>query len=67
VWRDIPDPEEFLASLSRKQGSPPDAWRSPSAVLYRYAAYVFGAESQPAARTESQPAARGGRALSPMR
>lgn len=67
VWRDIPDPEEFLASLSRKQGSPPDAWRSPSAVLYRYAAYVFGAESQPAARAESQPAARGERASSPMR
>jgi AmmeMemoRadiSam system protein A/AmmeMemoRadiSam system protein B len=45
VWRDIPDPEEFLASLARKQGAPPDAWRSPSAVLYRYAAYVFGEKS----------------------
>ncbi len=42
VWRDIPDPEAFLASLARKQGAPADAWRAPSAVLYRYGAYAFG-------------------------
>jgi MEMO1 family protein len=41
VWKDIPDPAEFLAQLSLKQGSPRDAWRSPSAVLYRYGATVF--------------------------
>lgn len=47
VWKQIPDPEEFLARLSVKQGSPADAWRDPSAVLYRYGAYIFGEESSP--------------------
>ncbi len=42
VWSDVPHPEEFLARLAIKQGAPADAWRSPSTVLYRYGAYVFG-------------------------
>jgi hypothetical protein len=56
VWKEIPDPAEFLTHLSLKQGSPRDVWRSPSAVLYRYGAHVFGEESRPvsddAARAE---------------
>ena len=28
VWKQIPDPAEFLSRLCRKQGAPPDAWRS---------------------------------------
>jgi MEMO1 family protein len=48
VWKEIPDPAEFLTHLSLKQGSPRDAWRSPSAVLYRYGAHIFGEESHPA-------------------
>jgi AmmeMemoRadiSam system protein A/AmmeMemoRadiSam system protein B len=46
VWEDIPDPQTFLSRLALKQGSPADAWRSPSTVLYRYGAYVFG-EDEP--------------------
>lgn len=42
VWKQIPDPEQFLSALSLKQGSPADAWRDPSTVLYRYGAYIFG-------------------------
>ena len=45
VWRDLPKPEDFLSSLALKQGSPADAWRSPSAILYRYEAYAFGEDS----------------------
>jgi MEMO1 family protein len=48
VWKEIPDPTEFLEHLSLKQGAPRDAWRSPSAVLYRYGAHIFGEESHPA-------------------
>jgi AmmeMemoRadiSam system protein B/AmmeMemoRadiSam system protein A len=44
VWKDLPDPEQFLSRLSLKQGAPPDAWRSRSTILYRYGAYVFGEE-----------------------
>ena len=42
---DRPKPEDFLSSLALKQGSPADAWRSPSAILYRYEAYAFGEDS----------------------
>ena len=42
VWADLRDPEAFLTRLSLKQGSPPDAWKDPAAVLYRYPALVFG-------------------------
>jgi len=42
VWEALPDPEQFLSRLCIKQGSPPDAWRSPETQLYRYGALVFG-------------------------
>lgn len=42
VWKEIPDPEEFLSRLCLKQGSPADAWRSPDTAIYRYGAFVFG-------------------------
>jgi hypothetical protein len=45
VWHDLPKPEDFLSSLALKQGAPADAWRSPSAILYRYEAYAFGEDS----------------------
>ena len=37
--------EEFLSRLCRKQGSPPDAWRSPETAIYRYGAFVFGKDA----------------------
>lgn len=40
VWEQLPDPEQFLAHLCRKQGSPPDAWRSPAAALFLFRAAV---------------------------
>lgn len=42
VWAEIPGPEEFLAHLCLKQGSPPDAWRRPDARILTYSALVFG-------------------------
>ena len=42
VWEDLPDPEQFLSRLCEKQGSPPEAWRAPGTVVYRYGAFVFG-------------------------
>lgn len=36
VWEELPEPAQFLAQLCRKQGSPPECWRSPGA---RYLAY----------------------------
>lgn len=42
VWLELPEPQDFLASLSRKQGSPADSWRDPKTVLLRYHAYEFG-------------------------
>ncbi len=44
VWEDLSDPEEFLTRLCLKQNSPPDAWRSPETAVYRYGAFVFGAD-----------------------
>jgi AmmeMemoRadiSam system protein A len=41
VWKQIPDPTEFLTRLCRKQGAPDDAWRAPSIRLYRFSAQVF--------------------------
>lgn len=41
VWEQIPDPAEFLANLCRKQGSEPEAWKSPGAVLHVYTALVL--------------------------
>jgi len=42
VWKELPDPEEFLSRLSLKQGSPADAWKSKDTAIYRYGAFVFG-------------------------
>lgn len=42
VWENLPDPGEFLSELCRKQGSSPECWRDPKAVLYRYGAFEFG-------------------------
>ncbi len=44
VWQEIPKPEEFLAHLCVKQGSPPDAWRRADTRLLTYSALVFGEE-----------------------
>lgn len=45
VWRQLPQPEEFLRALCRKQGAEPDAWRTTAAVLQRYEACAFGEEA----------------------
>lgn len=42
VWREIPDPREFLARLCLKQGASVDAWREPGTVLFRYGSCEFG-------------------------
>ncbi len=42
VWEDLPDPQDFLAHLCRKQGSSHHAWREPSAKISTYAAIHFG-------------------------
>ncbi len=57
VWRDLPQPEDFLSRLALKQGAPADAWRSPSAILYRYEAYAFGEDAigHPTGQAESSP------------
>jgi len=41
VWEDLPDPYEFLDRLCRKQGSPGDCWRDPSARLSVYGSIKF--------------------------
>lgn len=41
VWEEIPQPPEFLAHLCLKQGSPPEAWKSPEAVMHTYTAFVM--------------------------
>jgi AmmeMemoRadiSam system protein A len=41
VWEDLPDPYEFLDRLCRKQGSPGDCWRDPSARLSTYGSIKF--------------------------
>ena len=35
------DRERFLAELARKAGLPPEAWREPGAILWRFQAEVF--------------------------
>ena len=44
VWREIPDPREFLSRLCLKQGSPADCWLDSATTIYTYHAYVFGEE-----------------------
>jgi uncharacterized protein len=41
VWEDLPDPYEFLDRLCRKQGSPSECWRDPSAKLSVYGSIKF--------------------------
>lgn len=36
--------QEFLAATCQKAGLPPDAWRNPDAVIYKFQALVFGEE-----------------------
>ncbi len=42
VWDQLPEPELFLSSLCRKQGSPPDCWRRPEARFSVYGTFHFG-------------------------
>ncbi len=42
VWEDLPDPNDFLDRLCRKQGSPPGCWRDPSTRLSVYGSIHFG-------------------------
>jgi len=41
VWKQIPDPVDFLSRLCLKQGAPSDCWRDKDTILYRYGAYDF--------------------------
>ena len=41
VWDDLPDPEDFLCSLSVKQGKRADDWKSSNARLYLYSTQHF--------------------------
>ncbi len=44
VWEQLPDPEQFLANLCLKQGSPASCWQAKETVIYSYRASVFGEE-----------------------
>ncbi len=44
VWKQLPDPEEFLSHLARKQGSPASAWKNKDTVLHTYRACVLHEE-----------------------
>lgn len=41
VWEDLPDPNDFLTRLCRKQGSPGQCWREPSAKISTYGSIHF--------------------------
>ena len=41
VWEQIPDAETFLSHLSKKAGLPPDAWKSPQAMVLIYQVEAF--------------------------
>jgi len=41
VWEQLPDKENFLASLCRKAGLPGDAWKNPKTKVELYEAIVF--------------------------
>ena len=40
VWKSLPDPEQFLDQLCRKQGAAPSAWKRDDAVVHTYSAHV---------------------------
>jgi AmmeMemoRadiSam system protein A len=42
VWEELPDPNDFLDRLCRKQGSAPGCWRDPAAQLSVYGSIHFG-------------------------
>ncbi len=42
VWEQLPDKEEFLTSLCRKGGAPPDCWKKENVKIETYQAQVFG-------------------------
>ena len=42
VWDEIPEPETFLTTLCRKQGSPSSCWREPAARYETYGSQYFG-------------------------
>jgi len=41
VWEKLPAPIDFMNCLARKSGLPPEAWRSPRAVVSLYQAVFF--------------------------
>lgn len=41
VWEQLPEPEPFLAHLSRKAGCPSDAWRGPHTSVMTYEVQAF--------------------------
>ena len=41
VWKQIPDPENFLSALCRKAGLRPDSWRREKLVVHTYRAQYF--------------------------
>ena len=45
VWRHLPDPVDFMDSLSRKAGLPPLAWRHPDALISVYEVLAFTEEA----------------------
>ena len=47
VWKQIPQPAEFLSHLCLKQGSPPDAWKSNDAIMHTYTAFVMHDRGKP--------------------
>ncbi|MHB8874372.1 MAG: AMMECR1 domain-containing protein, partial [Myxococcaceae bacterium] len=41
VWEQLPGPEQFLAHLCAKQGSPEECWRDPAARFQAYGSQHF--------------------------
>ena len=41
VWEQIPGKEEFLSTLSRKAGCPPDAWKAAGTSVLTYRVEAF--------------------------
>ena len=44
VWEELPDPEDFLARLCRKQGSPPNCWMMEDVRISTYGSIEFAPE-----------------------
>ncbi len=41
VWKELSDPEEFLANLCFKAGLPPDSWLDPKTEIYEFEAKII--------------------------